>query len=52
MCATGEEEGEGEKVNLKICLAGKLDPGLLHERREHWPLYQSVLLKVYRNILL
>ena len=27
--------GEGEKVNLKNCLAGELNPGLQRERREH-----------------
>jgi hypothetical protein len=32
---TGEEGEEGEKVNLKICLARELNPGLLRERREH-----------------
>jgi hypothetical protein len=26
---TGGEGEEGEKVNLKICLAGELNPGLL-----------------------
>ena len=31
---TGGEEDEGEKVNLKICLAGELNPGLQLERRE------------------
>ena len=33
--ATGGEEEEGEKVGLKICLAGELDPGLQRDRREH-----------------
>ena len=33
--ATGGEEEEGEKVNLKICLAGELNPGLQRERQEH-----------------
>ena len=27
--------GEGEKVNLMICLARELNPGLQRERREH-----------------
>ena len=31
--ATGGEEGE--QVDLKICLAGELNLGLQHERREH-----------------
>ena len=30
---------EGEKVDLMICLARELNPGLQRERREHWPLY-------------
>ena len=33
--ATGGEGEEGEKGNLKICLAGELNPGLQRERREH-----------------
>jgi hypothetical protein len=33
--ATGGEAEEGEKVNLKIGLAGKLNPGLQRERQEH-----------------
>jgi hypothetical protein len=28
-------EGEGEKVNLKVCVAGELKPGLQRERQEH-----------------
>ena len=32
MIATGGEGEEGEKVNLKICLAGELDPGLQYEK--------------------
>ena len=31
----GGEGEKGEKVNLMICLAGELNPGLQHERREH-----------------
>ena len=34
MIATGGEGEEGEKVNLKISLAGELNPGLQLERRE------------------
>ena len=33
--ATGGEGEEGEKADLKVCLAGELNPGLQHERREH-----------------
>ena len=33
--ATGGDGEEGEKVNLKIYLAGELNPGLQRERREH-----------------
>ena len=33
--ATGGEGEEGEKVNLKTCLAGESNPGLQRERREH-----------------
>ena len=33
--ATGGEGEEGEKVDLKICLAGELNSGLQRERREH-----------------
>ena len=36
MIATGGEGEEGEKVSLKICLAGELNPGLQRERREHY----------------
>ena len=32
---TGGEEEEGEKVNLKICLAGELNPNVQRERQEH-----------------
>ena len=32
---TGGEGEEGEKVNLKICLAGELNLGLQHEKQEH-----------------
>ena len=31
----GEEGEEGEKVNLTICLARELNPGLQRERQEH-----------------
>ena len=31
MIATGGEGKDGEKVNLKICLAGELNPDLQHE---------------------
>ena len=34
MIATGGEGEEGEKVNLKICLARELNPGLQRERPE------------------
>ena len=44
MIATEEEGEEGEKVHLKICLAGELNPGLQCERRKHWPLCQGGLL--------
>ena len=43
---TGEE---GEKVRLKNCLAGELNPGLQRERQEHWPLYQGGLMNCYRK---
>ena len=33
--ATGGEGEEGEKVNLKSCLARDLNPSLQHERQEH-----------------
>ena len=33
MIATGGEGEEGEKVNMKICLARELNPGLQRERR-------------------
>jgi hypothetical protein len=33
--ATGGEGEEGEKIDLKICLARELNLGLQHERREH-----------------
>ena len=52
MIATGGEGEEGEKVDLKICLARELNLGLQHERGEHCPLYQGGLLKSYRNISL
>ena len=35
LIATGGDGEEGEKVDLKICLAGELNPGLQLERREH-----------------
>ena len=41
MIATG---GEGEKVNLKNCLAGELNPGLQREKQEHGPLYQGGMI--------
>ena len=44
MIATGGGGEEGEKVNLKICLAGELNLGLQSERRKHWPLCQEGLL--------
>jgi hypothetical protein len=50
--ATGGEGEAGEKVNLKICLVGELNPGLQHERREHSPLYQGRLIRIHRNISL
>ena len=50
--ATGGEGEKGGKVNLKICLAGELNPGNQRERREHWPLYQGGLIKIYRNIII
>jgi hypothetical protein len=49
---TGGEGEEGEKVNLKICLAGELNPGLQREKPENLPLYQGGLLKNCRNISL
>ena len=33
--ATGGEGEEGEKVDLKICLSGELNPSLQRERPEH-----------------
>ena len=36
MIATGGEGEEGEKVNLKICLAGELNPGLKGNRTDHY----------------
>ena len=36
MIATGGEGDEGEKVNLKICIAEELNPGLQRERRDHY----------------
>ena len=44
LISTGGEEEEGEKVDLKICLVGELNPGLQCERRKHWPLCQGGLL--------
>ena len=44
--ATAGEGEEGEKGNLKICLAGELNLGLQRERQEHWTLYQVGLLKI------
>ena len=52
MILTRGEGEEREKINLKICLAGKSNPGLQHERREHWTLYQGRLINPNRNILL
>ena len=46
MIATGGEGEEGEKVNLKICLAGELNLSLQRER-EHRPLYQGGLIKIH-----
>ena len=48
--AAGGEEGE--KVDLKICLARELNLGLQRERREHRPLYQEGLFisqKIYHE---
>ena len=52
MIGTVGEGEEGEKVSLKICLAGELNPGLQHERREHRPLYQEGLIEACTNISL
>ena len=41
MIATDREGEEGEKVNLKICLAGELNPGLQCERRMIFTLGKS-----------
>ncbi len=41
MIPTGEEGEVGEKVGLKICLAGELNSGLQHEWRERLPLDQG-----------
>ena len=30
-----EKEEKEKKVNLKICIARELRPGLMHERQEH-----------------
>ena len=46
MIVTGGEGEEGEKVNLKISLAGELNLGLQRERQEHLPLYQGGLIKI------
>ena len=35
MIVTGGQGEEGEKVNLKVCLTGELNPGLQRERLEH-----------------
>ena len=48
MIATGGETEEGEKVNLKICIARELNLGLQRERQEYRPLYQGGLLKIYK----
>ena len=42
MILTGGEGEVGEKVNLKICLAGELNPGLQRERQD-----KGGLLKIY-----
>ena len=47
MIATGGEGEEGEKVDLKICLARELNPGLQRERRE-----QGGMLQISKNISL
>ena len=36
MIATGGEGEQGEKVELKICLAGELNSGLHRERQGHY----------------
>jgi hypothetical protein len=46
------EGEEGEKGKCMICLAGELNLGLQRERREHLPLYQGGLIRMYRNISL
>ena len=48
--ATGGEGEEGEKVDLKVCLALKMNQGLQRER--HWPLFQGGLLNICTNVLL
>ena len=44
MIATGGEGEEGEKVNLKICLAGELNPGLQKEIF-HYKYYVAVFFQ-------
>jgi hypothetical protein len=44
----GEEEKGGEKVDLKVCLAGELNPASSVEG----VLYQGGLIKLCRNISL
>jgi hypothetical protein len=48
----GERRRRRRRKRCKICLARELNPGLQRERREHWPLYQGGLIRIYRNISL
>ena len=44
MIVIGGEGEEEEKVNLKICLAGELNPGLQRDRRANKILNRCVLI--------
>ena len=50
MISTGGEGEEGEKVNLKICLARELNPGLQRERRESTDHYTKEDCSLCREI--
>ena len=50
MIVTGGEGEEGEKVNLKICLAGELNPGLQCERR-HTAGLDTIFVQSYMDTL-
>jgi hypothetical protein len=47
--ATGEE---GEKVNLKICLAGELNPGLPneHENQDVYMVMSTLVYCIFRYV--